>query len=131
MDKEIKILLIDDEPDFTKPMGYWLNSKGYAVDSANDAASGIQKIKDNPPDIVFLDLNMPVMNGIEAIKKIREFNKGIPIIVISAYLDHLQLNEAKEFGISGVFYKGGDFKEGLLLIESALRMHKKLKNNNN
>lgn len=126
-EKSIRILLIDDEVDFTQPMAFWLESKGYSVTVANDPESGLRLAKESPPDIVFLDLNMPVMNGIEVLKKIREFNTDLPIIIISAYVDEYRAEETIPYAISGIFYKGSDFNKGLALIETALRTHKKLK----
>jgi len=128
MDKEgIKILLVDDEADFAQSMTSWLESKGYAVRVASNGEIAIAMIKEDAPDIVFMDLNMPVMDGLEALKRIREFNKDLPVIIISAYAEDLRLREANSYGISGVFYKGKDLKEWLSLLETALRTHKKLK----
>ncbi len=126
-EKQVKILLIDDETDFTQAMSFWLKSKGYNVYSANNGQGGIELIKKENPDIVFMDLNMPVMDGAETLKKIREFNKELPVVMISAYVDDKRIIEARSYGFSGVFYKGKDFEEGLVLLESALRTHKKLK----
>ncbi|MDD5730454.1 MAG: response regulator [Candidatus Omnitrophica bacterium] len=127
MSKGIKVLVVDDEADFRQVMTFWLESKGYTVISASNGQGAIQKVKDESPDIVFMDLNMPVIDGVGALKKIREFDKTTPVIIISAYVDDKRANEAMEYGISGVFYKGKDFNEGLSLLESALRTHKKLK----
>jgi len=124
-DKNIKVLVVDDEEDFRKLLSFWLNSKGYNVLAASDGSSAIQLVKEEKPDVVFMDLRMPVMDGIEAVKRIREFDKEVPIIIISAHLDDPK--EALPYGISGVFYKGKDFSEGLSLLESVLRTHRKLK----
>ena len=126
MDKKISVLLVDDEADFTTPMAFWLESKGYAVEAAPEGKTAIKMIKKQPPDIIFLDLNMPVMNGPQTLKKIRRFNKELPVIIISAYLDDSSVNDLRPLGISGVFYKGADFQDGLALLESVLRTHKKL-----
>jgi len=126
MDRKIKVLLVDDEPDFTTPMAFWLEGKGYEVSVAANGERAVKLIKEDAPDIVFMDLNMPVMDGVETVKRIRKFNKEIPLIVISAYLDDERVQDVGPYGISGVFYKGADFKEGLNLLESALRTHKKL-----
>lgn len=126
MEKEIKVLLIDDEADFTVPMAFWLKSKGYAVDVASNGEKGVQSIKENPPDIVFLDLNMPVLDGVGALKKIRELDKEIPVIMISSYVDDLRIRETFNYDVSGVFYKGKEFTELTSLLEIALRRHKKL-----
>jgi len=125
--KNIKVLVVDDEADFRQLLVFWLQSKGYSVIAATDGSVAIETIKKESPDIVFMDLRMPVMDGIEAIKNIRAFNQDIPIIIISAYIDDTKARTAFSYGISGVFYKDKDFEEGLYLLESALRTHKKLK----
>jgi len=125
MDEETKILLVDDEADFTRPMSAWLSSEGYSVTVAEDGGTALNLIRENPPDIVFLDLKMPGMDGAEVLRNIRVFNKNIPIIVITAYVDDPKVKEMGEYDISGVFYKGDDFIEGLSLIKSVLRLKKK------
>ena len=127
MEKEIKVLLVDDETDFTKPMAFWFGSKGYYVIVASDGENGVRLVKEKNPDVVFLDLNMPGMDGIQTLQKIREFNQEIPVIIISAYTDQLKIDQVATYKISGVFYKGEDFDQGLSLLESTLRRHKKLK----
>jgi DNA-binding NarL/FixJ family response regulator len=67
------------------------------------------------------------MSGAETLKRIREFNKDLPVIIISAHLDDERAKEANSYGVSGVFYKESDFSEGLTLLETVLRTHKKLK----
>lgn len=127
MNERIKVLLVDDEADYTHSMKFWLESKGYSVMVAYDGKSAIQLVKENPPDIVFLDLKMPVMDGVETLKRIRKFNRRLPVMVVSAHLDDPTIKDATPYGISGVFYKGKDFSEWLPLLESALRTHKRLK----
>jgi CheY-like chemotaxis protein len=125
---KIKVLVVDDEEDFRQVMKFWLESKGYLVLTGANGEEAVKLSKEKTPDIIFLDFNMPVMDGIDALKRIREFDKLTPIILISAYVDDGKMNEAiKSFGVSGVFYKGKDFQEGLSLLESALRTHRKLK----
>jgi CheY-like chemotaxis protein len=126
-DKKNQVLVVDDEADFRQLMTFWLESKGYSVIVAADGKSAIQLVKTKKPDIVFLDLRMPVMDGIETIKRIRRINKKVPVIIISAYVDDPMSKDAADYGISGVFYKGKDFNEGLSMLESALRTHKQLK----
>ena len=125
--KNIKVLVTDDEDDFRHLMTFWLESKGYTVAAAPNGAEAIKLIKAESPDIVFMDLNMPVMDGAQTIREIREFDKDLPIILISAYLDDVKIKDATSHGISGVFYKGKDFEQGLSLLETVLRKHKQLR----
>ena len=127
MEKKVKILLIDDETDFVEPVKVWLESKGYNVLPAFSGANGINLIKKENPDILLLDLRMPGMDGVETLRRIREFNKDIPVIVISAYVNDPSAGQVTSYGVSGVFYKDKKFEDVLPLLESALRTHKKLK----
>ena len=120
-------MVVDDESDFVEPMAFWLKSKGYTVFSAGNGKEGIKVIKEKGPDIVFLDINMPVMDGFATLKEIRQFAKDLPVIIISAFVNDPRLADANKLGISGVFYKGSDFNEGMALLETVLRTHKNLK----
>ena len=126
MNKEIKILVVDDEADFRQLMIVWLESKGYSVISASNGKDAIQLVRKENPNIIFLDLRMPVMDGNQTLKEIRRFNKNVPIIIISAYVEDLKINEIKTSDISGIFYKNEDFEKGLALLECILRIIKKI-----
>lgn len=125
--KKHKVLLVDDEVDFIQPLAFWLQFKGYEVVVAFDGKNALQKLKEEKPDIIFMDLNMPGMSGVEAVGMIRGLDPEVPVIIISAYIDEERIKEVLSCGISGVFYKGADFQEGLTLLETTLRTHKKLK----
>lgn len=126
-EKNIKVLIVDDEADFRQMMKFWLQARGYSVLEATDGQVALQAVKDNNPDVIFMDLRMPVMDGVEAIKGIRGFDKEVPIIMISAYVTDPKIKDIMPYDISGIFYKGKDFQDGLTLLEAALRTHKKLK----
>jgi len=126
-EKKIKVLVADDEADFRRVMTFWLESRGYPVIGASNGEEAVLAAQKEKPDIILMDIRMPVVDGAEAIKKIRQFDEDVPIIIISAYVDDPKAKEAMVYGISGVFYKGKDFHEGLSLLDSLLRTHKKLK----
>lgn len=126
-DKNITVLVTDDEDDFRQLMSFWLKSKGYTVLEAARGEDAVRIVKEQNPDIIFMDLRMPVLTGAQTIAKIREFNKEVPVIIISAYVDDPIGKEAMQYGVSGVFYKGTDFQEGLSMLEAVLRTHKNLK----
>ena len=122
-----KIMVVDDEKDFLFAMEYWLKSKGYEVKTAENGLKALDLIKDFDPHIILLDIKMPVMDGIECLKRIREFNKEVPVVIITAFIGEDKVAEVKPYQIAGLFYKDKDFSEGLSLLESVLRTHKKLK----
>ncbi|EDM43669.1 two-component response regulator [unidentified eubacterium SCB49] len=69
--KDIKILLVDDEPDILEIVGYNLSNEGYQVITAENGREGVEKAKKEKPHLIILDVMMPEMDGIEACEKIR------------------------------------------------------------
>ena len=69
--KDIKILLVDDEPDILEIVGYNLSSEGYTVITAENGKQAIKKAKKELPHLVILDVMMPEMDGMEACEKMR------------------------------------------------------------
>lgn len=70
--KDIKILLVDDEPDILEIVGYNLSQEGYQIITANNGAKAVKKAKKERPDLIIMDVMMPEMDGIEACEIIRE-----------------------------------------------------------
>ena len=70
--KDIKILLVDDEPDILEIVGFNLTKEGYTVVTAENGVEGVKKAKKEKPHLIILDVMMPEMDGIEACEQIRE-----------------------------------------------------------
>ena len=83
---EKKILIIDDEPDIITMIETIFKTKNFTVISANNGANGLEKVYSEKPDLIILDLMMPVLSGLEVCKKLRsdDEKKNIPILVMSA-----------------------------------------------
>ena len=81
-----KILLVDDEQDIVEVTKVRLESRGFEVVCAYDGLDGLNKAKEVKPDLVLLDLFMPVMHGFEVCKKLKQDPelKDIPVILFSA-----------------------------------------------
>lgn len=72
INKDIKILLVDDEPDILEIISYNLSSQGYNVITASNGLKAIKKAKKEQPDLIIMDVMMPEMDGIEACEQIRQ-----------------------------------------------------------
>ncbi len=85
MDKQnIKILLVDDEPDILEIVGYNLKSEGYDIYTAENGIKAVEKAKEIQPHLILLDVMMPEMDGIEACEKIREI-EGLESVIIAFF----------------------------------------------
>jgi len=126
MENKIKILLVDDEADFINMMQYWLKSKNFEVDVLYSGENVVNQVKENNYNIMFLDLNLPGVKGIEILRQIREAGNKIPVIIFSAYGTKESVQEGTKLGISGFFAKEKGFEEAARLIYTALRIHKGL-----
>ena len=123
MDKVIKVVLVDDETSFVEPMSLLFQEKGYSVSVFSNGKDALKKIKEDKPDIVFIDLIMPDMDGYTVLKKIREINQTLPVIMMSGYIEDTRVE--KKINLQGVFatyHKGNDFSEALSLLKSALKL---------
>ncbi|OGX37018.1 MAG: hypothetical protein A3G91_06205 [Omnitrophica WOR_2 bacterium RIFCSPLOWO2_12_FULL_50_9] len=125
MENKFTILLVDDETDFLDPIAFWLESKGYTVKIASNGKEAVDSIQKEVPDIVFLDVNMPVMDGVTALRKIRETYQDLPVIMITGAPE--KVPRLDEMRISGYFPKKGTLEELEHLLEPILRIHKKMK----
>lgn len=83
--EETGILIVDDEASVRDSLYQWFKADGYRVDTAEDAASALKKLQENPWDIILLDIKMPGMDGIELQSRIKQIDKDIVTIIITAY----------------------------------------------
>lgn len=80
--QDIKILLVDDEPDILEILSYNLSAEGYQVYTAKNGAEGVEKARKKSPHLIILDVMMPEMDGIEACELIRK-TKGLEDTIIT------------------------------------------------
>ena len=94
MQKEISILWVDDEIDLLKPHIIFLESKGYKVDTINNGPDAIAMVRNSQYDLVFLDENMPGLNGLETLAQIKHIRNSLPIIMITKSEEEFIMDEA-------------------------------------
>lgn len=92
--KDIKILLVDDEPDILEIVGYNLSNEGYQIITANNGEKAVRRARKEKPQLIILDVMMPEMDGIEACEKIRkipELNNTIITFLTARGEDYSQV----------------------------------------
>jgi CheY-like chemotaxis protein len=83
-----RILVVDDEQEIIDVLKEYLAKGGHIVDSAQDGTRAIELVRARRPDLVFLDIHMPGINGVDVLKAIKEFDSRLPVIVITANDDN-------------------------------------------
>ncbi|MDD5137155.1 MAG: response regulator [Candidatus Omnitrophica bacterium] len=94
----IKLLIVDDEKGITDALRDFFHNRGFAVSVANSGEEAIEAVKADRPDIVFLDIRMKAMSGLEALKKIKETDKKIKVIMLTIHEEKEIVERAKELG---------------------------------
>ena len=119
-----KILIVDDDPDITYTMQMILESHGYQVDSAVNSATARSKMEQEKPDLIVLDVMMPVKDGFTLAKEIRNIDKKVPILFLTA--KSMQEDKLKGFEIGADDYLTKPFQIAELnaRIKSVIRRRK-------
>lgn len=82
------ILIADDDQNLALLYEQELTDEGYCVDVVHDAQTAINRVREDPPDLLVLDIRMPGMDGIEALNHILGLNNQLPVILNTAYSNH-------------------------------------------
>ena len=114
-----KVLVVEDHHDTSFLLCRLLKMEGYEVEHAIDGIVGYSAAESSAPDLIVTDIQMPRMDGIEMIKRIRGAGKRIPIIVMSAY-GQRRITDAIAAGADGVVEKPIDLDTFLEIIRSQL-----------
>ncbi len=119
MSKLLNILIVDDNQSIVRTMSQVLNRLGHSVKTANSGAEAIAIAKQNHDiDIIFMDIRMPSMNGVEALKEIKPIIPNVVVIMMTAYSVEDRIRESFEEGAGGVLHKPVDFTKVLELINN-------------
>lgn len=122
METKIKILLIDDESEFSSTLAERLEIRGYEAKTAIDGISGIEIIQNETFDIAILDLMMPGMSGLETLKQIKRFNTNLPIILLTGHGSTKEGMEGLKLGAIDYLMKPLDINELLTKINETLNL---------
>ena len=115
-----KILVVDDDPKLSGFIAAHLRLQHYEVETALNGQEGLDKSAVTLPDLIILDISMPVMNGIEALRRLREWYEG-SIIILSAIDEDRQKVEALDLGADDYLTKPFSAQELSARVRAALR----------
>lgn len=115
-----RILIIDDEKNMRWAIKKALEKEGYMLYEAANGQEGLEKLEEIYPDLILLDLRMPVMDGIEALQRIKEINEGIPVIMLTAHGTMESAVEAMKLGAIDYISKPFDIEELKIQIKKSL-----------
>jgi len=95
MSEKKKVLLVDDDPDFVEAVKVIVESGGYDVKIAYDGKEGLEAVAEDKPDLIVLDVMMPVMNGHQACNSLKKNpdTAQIPIILLTAVADRVTTSQ--------------------------------------
>ena len=114
-----KILLVDDDTQFLEATEYMLKYENYDVITAKNGEEAIKKYKESSPDLVLMDLKMPVMNGYDAFFRIKKDNPDAKIVFTSSYtINNEEFEKAESSGLFGLLTKPFDLTELNNMIDS-------------
>ncbi|WP_417603557.1 PglZ domain-containing protein [Owenweeksia hongkongensis] len=116
----IQILWVDDEIDLLKPHIMFLEDKGYSVDKINNGAEALEMVDEKRYDLIFLDENMPGMDGLETLKRLKSKDNSIPVIMITKSEEEAIMEDAIGSQISDYLIKPVNPKQILLSIKKNL-----------
>jgi two-component system response regulator HydG len=115
-----RVLVVDDEPSARAGLEKLLKQEGHDVILAEDGAQALERASERPPDVVLTDLKMPNMDGIELLRRMREQDPNIPVIVATAFGDVNTAVQAMRAGAEDYLTKPIDFDALLVAIDRAM-----------
>ncbi|MBR9979999.1 MAG: sigma-54-dependent Fis family transcriptional regulator [Desulfatitalea sp.] len=114
------ILIIDDDDQLRKSFARLLTKEGHSVQTAASGEAGVHLFKEQPPDLVILDVRLPGMSGLEAFQAIHEMDHRVPVIIMTAYGTTETAIEATKMGAFDFVLKPFEVPEMLTTIQQAL-----------
>ena len=127
--ENLRILVVDDEQDYCDVLKMILEGRGYAVETCNDGREALEHLEKNSFDIVVSDLNMPVMDGYELLREIKNRDYDCEVIILTAFGTIEKAVETMKAGAFTYVTKGSDPEELLIEIRKIKDMRKTAKKN--
>lgn len=109
--EDLKVLIVDDSITVREMMKHQVKSKGIeTIETAKNGEEAFEKYKSFSPDLVFMDINMPVVNGVEGLRKIMGFDSDAYVVMLSSLGTMEKIKETLELGAKNFLMKPAEDK---------------------
>jgi DNA-binding NtrC family response regulator len=122
--KSVRLLLVDDDPNMQRMVALFLNKKNYDLEISSNGRKALDLLDKNKYDLIISDMQMPLMDGLELLQKIRAKKIKTPVILISAYTSVDLPNDADTSDFAAVLFKPFDSSNLIATIEKILKIKK-------
>src|SRR5256714_1706523 len=123
------LLIVDDEPGMRQLLSPVFGRGGHNVRAAENGAKALELLRAEPADLIISDVRMPDMNGIELLRKVREFLPEVSVVMMTAFATVETAREAFKLGADDFIQKPFDVDELKLIVEKALERLRLLQEN--
>ena len=123
--EKILILVVDDQFADRETLKAILEDKGYRVATANDGAEAIEMVKSRHYDIIFLDVRLPDMNGVETFEQVKKIDPGATVIMMTGYTEEDLVKRAMNSGAYTCLHKPFDMEKVITLVKAVVENRKK------
>ena len=117
----IKILIVDDEAGVRELLKDALKLAGFETQVANDGMSALTVLRNYTPDIMIIDINMPLMDGFELVERLRKNGNNVPVLMLSARADRVDITRGLTLGADDYVVKPFGLEELVLRLKAILR----------
>ncbi|MFW6354177.1 MAG: response regulator, partial [Verrucomicrobiota bacterium] len=100
-----RILIVDDDQEFNVLLTDVFSQADYEVETCGDASSALERLAAGGIDLLVTDFRMPGPSGLDLVRRVRELQRELPIIMVSGYLDNGMIRDLIRLGVGGIFMK--------------------------
>jgi len=118
--KKKKILVVDDEVDFVNIIKMRLEANNYEVITASGGKEALERVVRDKPDVVLMDVLMPEIGGIDALAKIRQADKNLPVFMITGFSNEERFASANKLNATGFIMKTNDLQKEIEKIKAII-----------
>lgn len=119
-EKDFGLLIVDDQHGVRRLLYEAFKDEGYRVRMAGSGMEALKMVAQEMPDLVLLDIKMPVMSGLETLAELRKISKDLPVLMMTAYGDLEVVEQAKKLYVKHYIIKPFDLNEVKMMVMGLL-----------